>query len=211
MQPLINEEKKIFLTPRRIQRSSNISSSNNLAMKHRIFIISSLFAFLLFIQIIISSNFKIYSHNAQVEGWAKNTSRDTTEYILPNENTTLIEPPSLCAVTNTDPIFLLIVVCSSASNFEARQTIRETWANTSQFNYPLFEKFHGAYNNNNASYLNINYKQLKKYAEVCVTKRRRSYSIVCTKTFVVLKYIISLSIFRVFSSVETLLLVKSLT
>ena len=170
IQPLIDEEKKVYLTPRRILRSSNIGATNNLAMKHRIFIITSLFAFLLFIQIIISSNFKIYSHNIQVEGWAKNTSRDTTEYILPNENTTLIEPSSLCSATNNDPIFLLIVVCSSASNFEARQTIRETWANTTQFNYPLFEKFHGAYNNNNASYLNINYKQWKKYAEkVCVT------------------------------------------
>lgn len=168
IQPLIDEEKKVYLTPRRILRSSNIGATNNLAMKHRIFIITSLFAFLLFIQILISSNFKIYSHNIQVEGWAKNTSRDTTEYILPNENTTLIEPSSLCSATN-EPIFLLIVVCSSASNFEARQTIRETWANTSQFNYPLFEKFHGAYKNN-ASYLNINYKQWKKYAEkVCVT------------------------------------------
>lgn len=167
VQPLINEEKKVYLTPRRILRNTpSLGNSNNLAMKHRIFIISSLFAFLLFIQIIISSNFKIYNHNIQVEGWAKNTSRETAEYILPNENTTLIEPTTLCA-TNTDPIFLLIVVCSSASNFEARQTVRETWGNTSQFNYPLFEKFHGSANNN-TSYLNINYKQWKKYAEVCM-------------------------------------------
>lgn len=165
VQPLINEEKKVYLTPRRILRNSSSTGSANLAMKHRIFIISSLFAFLLFIQIIISSNFKIYNHNIQVEGWAKNTSRDTTEYILPNENTTLIEP-SICS-SNSDPIFLLIVVCSSASNFEARQTVRETWGNTSIFNYPLFEKFHGTATNNNASYLNINYKQWKKYAEVC--------------------------------------------
>lgn len=61
-------------------------------------------------------------------------------------------------------MFLLIVVCSSASNFEHRQTIRETWGNTTQFNYPYFERFHGGASNN--SYLNINYKQWKKYAEV---------------------------------------------
>lgn len=166
--PLINEGRKVYLTPRRILRNNSLAGPNNLAMKHRILMISSLFAFLLFIQIIISSNFKIYNQNIQVEGWAKNTSRDTTEYILPNENTTLIEPSTLCSPSSSDPIFLLIVVCSSASNFEARQTIRETWGNTSQFNYPLFEKFHGSpTTNNNVSYLNINYKQWKKYAEVC--------------------------------------------
>lgn len=79
---------------------------------------------------------------------------------MPEQNTTLIEPSTLCA----EPIFLLIVVCTKASNYDHRQAIRETWGNTSKFNYPFFEKFHGSANNN--SYLNINYRQWKKYAEV---------------------------------------------
>jgi hypothetical protein len=166
MQPLINEEKKVYLTPRRILRTtSNFGSSgnNNLAMRHsRILIISSLFAFLLFVHIIIFSNVKIYNQT-QVLGWSKNTSRVASDYIFPELNTTLIEPSTICSSLSDPPIFLLIVVCSSFSNFEARQAIRTTWGNTTEFNYSLFEKFHG----NNSSYLNINSKQWRKYEEVC--------------------------------------------
>ncbi|CAO1307398.1 unnamed protein product [Diamesa hyperborea] len=50
---------------------------------------------------------------------------------------------------------MLIVVCSSFMNFEARQTIRETWGNTTEFNYPYFQKFHAQYKD---SYLDINSK-----------------------------------------------------
>lgn len=177
IQPLLNEEKKIYLTPRRILRStSNFGggSNNNLAMRHsRILILSSLFAFLLFVHIIIFSNVKIYNQ-IQVEGWSKNKSRVPSDYIFPELNTTLIEP-SICSSVSDPPIFLLIVVCSSFGNFEARQAIRTTWGNTTEFNYSLFEKFHG----NSSSYLNINSKQWKKYyAEV----RKK-----CANLFVIFK------------------------
>lgn len=129
-------------------------------MRHRIFFLTIVFLVLLSIHILIFNNVKIYSRR-EVPGWSHNTSRETTDYILPNDNTTIIEPPTLCR--EPDPIFLLIVVCSSASNFEARQSIRETWGNTSEFNYPMFEKLHGAHN---GSFLNINYKQWRKYVEV---------------------------------------------
>lgn len=41
-----------------------------------------------------------------------------------------------------EKVFLLIVVCSAPRNFEARQTIRETWGNVSGFNYPQFAQLH---------------------------------------------------------------------
>lgn len=132
------------------------------SMRHRIVFVVFVFLVLLSIHILIFNNVKLYGRR-EVAGWSLNTSRETTDYILPNENTTLIEPPTLCR--ETDPIFLLIVVCSSATNFEARTTIRETWGNTSEFNYPMFEKFHGAHN---GSFLNINTKEWRKYVEVRV-------------------------------------------
>ena len=55
---------------------------------------------------------------------------------------------------------MLIVVCSSANNFEARQTIRETWGNTTEFNYPYFQKFHSQFKD---SYFNIKSKTWQKY------------------------------------------------
>lgn len=134
------------------------SPNNN--MRHRILFLSIVFLVLLSIHVLIFNNVKIYSRR-EVQGWSQNTSRETTDYILPNENTTLIEPPFLCR--ESDPIFLLIVVCSSADNFEARQSIRETWGNLTEFNYPMFEKFHGKYN---GSYLNINNKHWRRYIEV---------------------------------------------
>lgn len=134
--------------------------SNNFKMKHhRILIFSSIFVLLLFIHLILFSNVKIYNKR-EVIGWSKNTSRDIAEYILPNENTTLID--STVCITD-DPLLLLIVVCSSAENYEARQTIRETWGNTSQFNYQLFDKFHGSHN---GSFLNVDDGNWRDYAEV---------------------------------------------
>lgn len=147
--PLIDE---VWHEPKRKSTATN--------MRHRIFLLTIVFLVLLSIHILIFNNVKMYSRR-EVAGWSHNTSRDTTEYILPNDNTTLIEPPTLCH--ELEPIFLLIVVCSSANNFEARQSIRESWGNTTEFNYPLFEKFHGAHN---GSFLNINSKQWRKYVEV---------------------------------------------
>ena len=91
-----------------------------------------------------------------------NTSRRTEYYVLPETNTTILEPENLCQDDN--PIFLIIFVCSSAKNFEARQTIRETWGNETEFNYPYFKKFHAHYK---GEYLDIdsniwqNYTTLK--------------------------------------------------
>lgn len=129
-------------------------------MRHRIFVITIIFLVLLSIHILIFNNVKIYSRR-EVQGWSQNTSRETTDYILPNENTTLIEPPALCR--EPDPIFLLIVVCSSANNFEARQSIRESWGNVTEFNSPMFNKFHGSHN---GTFLGVNSQQWQQYVEV---------------------------------------------
>lgn len=152
--PLIDEVPVVYR--RRSHQTTN--------MRHRVGLIAVICAVLLSIHILIFNNVKIYGRR-EVEGWSHNRSRETTDYILPNENTTLIEPPTLCR--EPDPIFLLIIVCSSANNFEARQSIRETWGNTSEFNYPMFERFHGSHNN---TFLNINSKHWRKYVEVsCIT------------------------------------------
>lgn len=89
---------------------------------------------------------KIYNKR-EVAGWPQNTSREIKNYIHPNKNTTLIEPWAVCK-SPSSPIFLLIIVCSSPFNLEARETIRQTWANYSHFNYDMFEKFHGKYKKN---------------------------------------------------------------
>lgn len=150
--PLIDE---VPIVPHHRRRTTANSS-----MRHRILFFSVVFLVLLSIHILIFNNVKIYSRR-EVQGWSQNTSRETTDYILPNENTTLLEPPLLCR--EPDPIFLLIVVCSSASQFEARQSIRESWGNVTEFNYPMFEKLHGTHN---GTYLNINSKHWRRYVEV---------------------------------------------
>lgn len=52
-----------------------------------------------------------------IPGWNFNTSRETVDYVIPNANTTLIDPVQVCS---GNKIFLLVVVCSSAGNFDAR-------------------------------------------------------------------------------------------
>lgn len=138
--------------------------SSSASMRHRVLFFTIVFLVLLSVHILIFNNVKMYSRR-EVQGWSQNQSRLTTDYILPNENTTLIEPPALCRNEN-EPIFLLIVVCSSASNFEARQSIRESWGNTTEYNYPTFERLHGS---RNGSFLGVNSNKWKQYVEVGAT------------------------------------------
>ncbi|CRK96359.1 CLUMA_CG009776, isoform A [Clunio marinus] len=130
---------------------------------NKILFIVTVFLVLLSIHILIYSNVKVYSQR-MIVGWSRNTSRQTIDYARPNENTTLIEPVKACH--EDIPIFLLIVVCSSLINFEARQTIRETWGNSTNFNYPVFEKLHGKYDK---FYLKPNNKHWERYAENSTT------------------------------------------
>ncbi|KAF5304838.1 hypothetical protein FQR65_LT07855 [Abscondita terminalis] len=58
-----------------------------------------------------------------VDGWNVGTSRNINIYIYPNKTTTVIKPESLCK----SKTFLMVVVCSSPSNFEQRIGIRESW------------------------------------------------------------------------------------
>uniref|UniRef100_T1GUS9 Hexosyltransferase n=1 Tax=Megaselia scalaris TaxID=36166 RepID=T1GUS9_MEGSC len=74
---------------------------------------------LIYIPIFSNSNSRMYP----LQSWSFNTSRNTADYILPNQETALIEPKNVC---DTKKFFLLIMVSSALGNFEARQNIRET-------------------------------------------------------------------------------------
>jgi beta-1,3-galactosyltransferase 1 len=60
--------------------------------------------------------------------------------VYPNVISTILEPRNICQ-SNIEEIFLLIIVTSSPQNFLERHTIRETWGNTSQENYQIYQKF----------------------------------------------------------------------
>ncbi|XP_037952929.1 beta-1,3-galactosyltransferase 1-like isoform X1 [Teleopsis dalmanni] len=100
----------------------------------------------------------VHSRSAPLPGWSLNTSRHMPDYVLPDTNTTIIEPHNLCH----EKIFILIVVCSSVQNFATRQIIRETWGNTTQFNYDKFSEMHAHLNKN---YLNPTIERIKYYSE----------------------------------------------
>lgn len=57
----------------------------------------------------------------------------------PQQDTALIMPRDFCR----NKTFLIIAVCTGINKFEERQTIRETWGNTTEFNYSSFNKLHG--------------------------------------------------------------------
>ncbi|XP_052865009.1 uncharacterized protein LOC128271490 [Anopheles cruzii] len=105
---------------------------------------------------LLLANFPVGNDRGRVGtivGWGLNTSRQTMNYILPYENTTMIDPANVCTAEEpraglteeSDKVFLLIVVCSSAGNFEARQTIRQTWGNVRDFNYEQFRFLHASF------------------------------------------------------------------
>lgn len=103
----------------------------------------------------------VFSHIAILPGWGLNATRFIPYYILPNQNTTLIDPVHICG-NDARPILLLIIVCSSARNFEARQAIRDTWANMTEFNYPAFHRIHAKMT---GKYLDFNYEHYQYYLD----------------------------------------------
>lgn len=56
-------------------------------------------------------------------GWSHNTSRNTSQYILANNLSAYLMPEHICDQQS----FLLMMVCSAPSNFDARSAIRKTW------------------------------------------------------------------------------------
>lgn len=62
-----------------------------------------------------------------IAGWNFNTSRDMRQYILPDNTTAVQQPTHLC----TNPLFLLVIVCSAVDNFDSRNAIRQSWGSES--------------------------------------------------------------------------------
>ncbi|CAH0716791.1 unnamed protein product, partial [Brenthis ino] len=89
-----------------------------------------LFCVFLYIPVYNKANDQI--PKVAVAGWSLHTNRDTKIYVQPDNVTTLHEPKDICPKSNRNKrnsLFLLIVVCSSTSNFAERAAIRETWGN----------------------------------------------------------------------------------
>ncbi|XP_017866840.1 PREDICTED: beta-1,3-galactosyltransferase 1 [Drosophila arizonae] len=94
----------------------------------------------LFFRYIILPNISIYEQKRHVPlaDWSANTSLDIKDYIQAQQESALIIPRDFCR----NKTFLIIAVCTGLNNFVERQTIRETWGNTTEFNYPAFAKLH---------------------------------------------------------------------
>ncbi|XP_046398620.1 beta-1,3-galactosyltransferase 1-like isoform X2 [Ischnura elegans] len=83
---------------------------------------------------------QVQVREAPIFGWSLNTTRDLRVYVQPDNETAIIPAPNICTLPITqhpgkaekdgdeDGLLLLVIVCSAVSNFEARQSIRETWA-----------------------------------------------------------------------------------
>ncbi|XP_047541377.1 uncharacterized protein LOC125074178 [Vanessa atalanta] len=87
-----------------------------------------LFCVLLYIPVYNRANDQL--PKVAVAGWSVHTNRDTKIYVQPDNVTTVHEPKDICPKSSRkskNSLFLLIVVCSSTTNFAERIAIRETW------------------------------------------------------------------------------------
>ncbi|XP_017139555.1 beta-1,3-galactosyltransferase 1-like [Drosophila miranda] len=80
----------------------------------------------------------LLKRNTPLSDWTIGTSLNLSDYISPLDDTALIVPRGFCK----SKTLLLIVVASSVNGYDQRQDIRETWGNTTHFNYPVFAKLH---------------------------------------------------------------------
>ncbi|XP_039484066.1 beta-1,3-galactosyltransferase 1 [Drosophila santomea] len=81
----------------------------------------------------------VHKRSAGLPDWTLETSRSIGDYLDLGRSSALIVPKDFCR----NKTFLVIAVCTGVDNFIQRQTIRETWGNTNEFNYPAFAKLHG--------------------------------------------------------------------
>ncbi|EDV56406.1 beta-1,3-galactosyltransferase 1 [Drosophila erecta] len=81
----------------------------------------------------------VHKRSAGLPDWTLETSRSIGDYLDLGRNSALTVPKDFCR----NKTFLIIAVCTGVDNFIQRQTIRETWGNTTEFNYPAFVKLHG--------------------------------------------------------------------
>lgn len=68
-----------------------------------------------------------------VPGWELNKSRNVSDYIFPDDITTIITSRSICS--SKYPPRILLIICSGTENFLSRSAIRKTWAQSA------YEKF----------------------------------------------------------------------
>lgn len=61
--------------------------------------------------------------------WHSNATRNVAVYVQPENYTAIIANEGLCGSGNSssNPPFLLVIICSSVENVEARNAIRQTW------------------------------------------------------------------------------------
>lgn len=69
---------------------------------------------LIYIPMFSHYNSRIYP----LPNWGLNTSRNTSDYVLPNRDTVIVQPRNVCDTENH--FFLLIMVSSALGNFQAR-------------------------------------------------------------------------------------------
>ncbi|KAH8284521.1 hypothetical protein KR018_002907, partial [Drosophila ironensis] len=97
-----------------------------------------------------------HKRSAGLPDWTLKTSLSIGDYL--DAGQPLIVPRDFCR----NRTFLVIAVSTGLANFQQRQTIRETWGNTNDFNYPAFVKLHGHLR---GRYLPVLPERVKQFAE----------------------------------------------
>ncbi|XP_031634332.1 beta-1,3-galactosyltransferase 1-like [Contarinia nasturtii] len=103
--------------------------------------------------------FKNAQNPAKQPVWEIHHNRSIPHYISPSEYTAIIDPQNL--FKENEQVLLLFVIFSNPNHFTAREILRQTWANTSEFNYSQFSKMHGHLKE---QYLPFNHPEWKRYA-----------------------------------------------
>ncbi|XP_026483866.1 uncharacterized protein LOC113391929 [Vanessa tameamea] len=114
-----------------------------------------LFCVLLYIPVYNRANDQL--PKVAVAGWSVHTNRDTKIYVQPDNVTTVHEPKDICPKSSRkskNSLFLLIVVCSSTTNFAQRIAIRETWGSYDNYirTAKIFESVRAKYKYYNYTY-----------------------------------------------------------
>ena len=91
-------------------------------------------------------------------GWKINSSRNLSDYVEVEKNTAILEPKNIF----DQPILLTIAVTSAPNHFDRRNAIRQTWANTSYFNFNFIEKMHANFSD---TFIKVQSEKWKKYSE----------------------------------------------
>ncbi|XP_065221662.1 beta-1,3-galactosyltransferase 5-like isoform X2 [Planococcus citri] len=142
--------------------------------------------FLILLTLLCTVLYKFFTRDVELVGWEMNVSRNVTNYVYPNRDTSFSHTdPNICS--EMKPL-VVVVVCSDTRNSRLRNAIRDTWAKDAREKYNILVLFLVGISGNEDVNMATLVESLK-YKDIIAEDVAESYNNLTIKSIFMLKWI----------------------